>query len=59
MRGCFDIGSGATKLMIIKYQNNEIIEVYSKLDEVLYGRDWKINGYLSDSIQEQGLNSIR
>ena len=58
MRACFDIGSGSTKLSIVKFQNNTMVELFSDLQEVLYGHNWKINGFLDQDIQNQGINVI-
>lgn len=35
-----------------------MVELFSDLQEVLYGHNWKINGFLDQDIQNQGINVI-
>jgi exopolyphosphatase/pppGpp-phosphohydrolase len=59
-RGCLDIGSGSTKLLIARYcpSSNCLTELFSDLTEVLFGQSWKINGHLDQEIQSKGIETI-
>ncbi len=60
VRGCLDIGSGSTKLLIASFcpSTSCLTEHFSELTEVLYGQSWKVNGRLDEQIQMKGIEAI-
>eukprot|EP00434_Breviolum_minutum_P010151 symbB.v1.2.008959.t1/scaffold508.1/size221222/8 len=61
-RAAFDIGSGATKLMIADVDGSSVAkELFAKEIPVAFAIDWKqsSDGNLSDAIQEKGLSVLR
>ncbi|CAE7203872.1 unnamed protein product [Symbiodinium sp. CCMP2592] len=60
-RAAFDIGSGATKLVIADVIEGSIQELFAKEVPVPFAVDWKqsSDGSLSSAIQEQGVSVLR
>lgn len=60
-RAAFDIGSGATKLVIADVTEGSIQELFAREVPVPFAVDWKqsSDGNLSSAIQEQGVSVLR
>ncbi|CAK9085201.1 unnamed protein product [Durusdinium trenchii] len=62
LRAAFDIGSGATKLMVAEVEKGKVMkELFAKEIPVSFAIDWKqsSDGNLSEAIQEEGLSVLR
>lgn len=60
-RAAFDIGSGATKLMIadVDVETGRLgTVVYGQEHPVKFALDWKKNGHLSEDVQKEGLKVL-